>query len=93
MAKLLEELDPGTPLRCDGGPIAGEVRAVYSTGESRGAEFISVFWTARGEETLVPAAEVLTIENGIVVLRSSLQAYSDLAAVDPAKNPLLHRLR
>ncbi|MGZ3499525.1 MAG: hypothetical protein ACXWNK_04450 [Vulcanimicrobiaceae bacterium] len=93
MAKLLEELDPGTPVRCDDGPIAGEVRAVYSTGESRGAEFISVYWTARGEETLVPAEEVLNIENGVVVLRSSLQAYADLVAVDPSRNPLLRRLR
>ncbi|HEY8314445.1 MAG TPA: hypothetical protein VIG51_09765 [Candidatus Baltobacteraceae bacterium] len=92
MAKLLEDLDPGTPVRCGDGVVAGEVRAVYSTGESRMAEYLCVYWTARGEETLVPTDEVLTIEDGAVVLRLTLQGYADLVGFDAASNPLLRRL-
>jgi hypothetical protein len=91
MAKLLRDLDPGTPVRCGHEPV-GEVRAVYATGESRVPEYLCIYWTLRGEETLVETDEVLNIEDDIVVLRSSREAYADLIAFDPAQDPLLWRL-
>ncbi|MDQ2872013.1 MAG: hypothetical protein M3R35_02660 [Candidatus Eremiobacteraeota bacterium] len=92
MAKRLEDLDPGTPVRC-GGEAAGEVRAVYSTGESKVPEYLCVYWTGRAEETLVSTDEVASIEDGVVLMQSSLSAYADLVAYDPARNPTLRRLR
>ena len=91
MARLLEELTPGTPVRTADGAHAGEIRAVYGSGQGRGAEFLAVFWTGRGEETLIPADEVISIAaDGGVELRST--SYADLPAFDPSANPLLHRL-
>lgn len=91
MPRLLEELAPGTPVRTAGGVLAGEVRAVYGSGEARSAEFLLVFWTGRNEEALIGAEEVLNIaSDGGVELRCT--SYDELPAFDPSANPQLHRL-
>lgn len=91
MSRLLEELAPGTPVRTADGTAAGEVRAVYGSGQARGAEFLLVYWTDRGEEALIGADEVLNIgPDGGVELRCL--SYVELPAYDPAANPLLHKL-
>ena len=91
MARLLEELSAGTPVRTAQGEIAGELRAVFGLGESRGAEFLLVYWNARGEETLVGAQEVMNIAaDGTLELR--LADYDDLPAYRSNANPNLHRL-
>jgi hypothetical protein len=92
MPKLLEDLQAGTAVRDSSGACIGEVRAVYASGEARGAEFLLVFWTARGEEALVPADEAAHVGDDGVTLRQSAAMYEDRPAFDPAKNPLLHRL-
>jgi hypothetical protein len=91
MPRLLEELTPGTPVRTGDGALAGEVRAVYASGQARGAEYLLIFWNARNEEALIDADEVLNIAaDGAVELRCT--SYPELPAFDPAANPLLHRL-
>lgn len=92
MPRLLEELRPGTPVLDSNGSVVGEVRAVYASGEARGAEFLLVYWTARGEEALVPADEAMNVDDNGVSLRQSAPAYADRPAFNPSANPLLHRL-
>jgi hypothetical protein len=92
MPRLLEELQPGTPVRDMNGTVMGEVRAVYGSGDARTAEFLLVYWTARGEEALVPADEAMNVDDGGVALRQSADSYADRPAFNPAANPLLHRL-
>lgn len=92
MPRLLEELQPGTPVRDNNGSAIGEVRAVYGSGDARTAEFLLVYWTARGEEALVPADEAMDVGDEGVSLRQSADSYADRPAFDPASNPLLHRL-
>ncbi|HET7815887.1 MAG TPA: PRC-barrel domain-containing protein [Candidatus Baltobacteraceae bacterium] len=92
MATLLEEVTPGTPVVDRTGESLGEVRAVYGSGEGRLAEFVLVFWTARGAEALVPADDVESVSGGRVTLMGSAASYESLAAFDPSANPQLHRL-
>lgn len=92
MPRLLEELQPGTPVRDTNGSQIGEIRAVYASGNALGAEFLLVYWTARGEEALVPADEAVSVGDDGVTLRQSADSYADRPAFDPAANPLLHRL-
>lgn len=92
MSRLLEELQPGAPVRDTNGSQVGEIRAVYASGNAQGAEFLLVYWTARGEEALVPADEAVSVGDDGVTLRQSADSYADRPAFDPAANPLLHRL-
>lgn len=92
MPRLLEDLQPGTPVQAANGEPVGEVRAVYGLGDARVAEYLLVYWSDRGEEALLNADEVSTITNQGVVLRSNGSSYVDLPAFDPSTNPMLHRL-
>lgn len=92
MPRLLEDLQPGTAVQAANGEQVGEVRAVYGLGDARAAEYLLVYWTGRGEEALLNADEVSTINDSGVVLRSSSSIYADLPAFDPSANPMLHRL-
>jgi hypothetical protein len=92
MPRLLEELQPGTPVRDKNDSVIGEVRAVYGSGDARTAEFLLVYWAARGEEALVPADEAMHVDDRGVSLRQSEASYADRPAFNPASNPLLHRL-
>lgn len=92
MPRLLENLQPGTPVRGANGEIAGEVRAAYGSGKAQMAVYLLVFWTARGEETLIPTDEVMSITEEGVILRSNASTYADLPAFQPSANPLLHKL-
>ena len=92
MPRLLEDLRPGTAVQAANGETVGEIRAVYGSGESRGAQYLLVFWSGRDEEALINADEVSTITDSGVVLRSNGTAYADLPAFDPSSNPLIHRL-
>lgn len=92
MPKLLEDLQSGTPVLASSGEPLGEVRAVYGLGESRGAQYLLVFWTGRDEEALLNVDEVERIGDAGVVLRSIGAAYAELPAFQPSANPMLHRL-
>lgn len=92
MPRLLEDLQPGTPVRDTNGVQIGEIRAVYASGNAQGAEFLLVYWTSRREEALVPADEAASVGDEGVTLRQSAASYADRPAFDPAANPLLHRL-
>ena len=92
MPKLLEELQSGTPVLASNDEPLGEVRAVYALGESRGAQYLLVFWNGRDEEALLNVDEVDRIGDAGVVLRSIGAAYAELPAFHPSANPMLHRL-
>lgn len=92
MPRLLEELQPGTPVLDMNGSAIGEIRAVYGSGDALTAEFLLVYWTDRGEEALVPADEAMHVDDNGVSLRQSAASYADRPAFNPASNPLLHRL-
>jgi len=78
-------------VRTADGKHAGEIRAVYASGQARGAEFLLVYWSARGEEALIAADEVLSIaDDGGVELRCV--SYDELPAFEPSANPVLHKL-
>lgn len=92
MPKLLEELQNGTPVCDNRGSRVGEVRAVYASGEALGVEYVLVYWTARGEEALIPADEVMHVGDDGVTLRLSADSYADRPAFNPKANPLLRPL-
>lgn len=92
MPRLLENLQPGTAVLGANGQAIGEVRGVYASGESRGAQYLLVNWTSRGEEALLKVDEVSTITEQGVVLRSNASTYEDLPSFQPSVNPMLHRL-
>jgi hypothetical protein len=92
MPRLLEDLHPGTPVRDSNGAQIGEIRAVYGSGGARTAEFLLVYWIARGEEALVPSDEAMQVDDNGVTLRQSAASYDDRPAFNPSANPLLHRL-
>ncbi|MDQ2680181.1 MAG: hypothetical protein M3Y21_04040 [Candidatus Eremiobacteraeota bacterium] len=92
MTKHLEELDLGTPVFCEEEQV-GEVRGVFTIGESRMPEYLSVYWNARSIEVLLGTDEVLTIDGGGVQLQSSFQAYADLPPFEHASRPNVKRLR
>lgn len=78
-------------MRTADGTLAGEVRGVFGSGQGRVAEFLLVYWSDRGEETLIGADEVLNIAgDGGVELRCL--SYAELPAFNPSANPLLHKL-
>lgn len=92
MAKLLEDLDPGTAVRTSDGETVGEIRGVYASGDTRDAAFLLVYWSSRDQEALVGADEVMHITDDAVELHSTMLVYDELAAFDPARNALLHRI-
>ncbi len=92
MPRLLEELQPGTPVLANDGTQVGEIRAVYGSGNARVAEFLLVLWNKRGEEALVGSDEVTNVtEHGVLLARNEA-SYEQLASFDPSANPMLHRL-
>jgi hypothetical protein len=92
MPRLLEELQPGTPVLANDGTKVGEIRVVYGSGGGRVAEFLLVLWNRRGEEALVATDEVTNVTEDGVWLARGEASYEQLAAFDPSANPMLHRL-
>ncbi|HLI94497.1 MAG TPA: hypothetical protein VKT72_00240 [Candidatus Baltobacteraceae bacterium] len=92
MPRLLEELQRGTPVLDSNGSQIGEIRAVYASGDARTAEFLLVYWNARGEEALVPSDEAMQVDDRGVTLRQPAEWYDDRPAFNPSANPLLHKL-
>lgn len=92
MARLLEELQPGTPVFDRAGSRVGEVRAVYGSGDARSAEFLLVYWDRRAQEALLDAGDVAEVGSNGVHLMSTQAVYEALPAFDPAANPSLHVL-
>jgi len=91
MRKRLEELQPGTSVFV-GDEQVGEVRGVYSIGESKLAEYINVLWSSRATELLVPTTEVRDIEDRGVILQGPVDSYADLAVFDSPSHPEMTRL-
>ena len=91
MRKRLEELQAGTSVFV-GDQHVGEVRGVYSIGESKLAEYINVLWNAKASELLVPTTEVRDIEERGVILQGPVESYADLAAFDSPAHPEITRL-
>lgn len=92
MPRLLENLSPGTRVMDANGADVGEVLAVYGAGQGQLAEFLQIRWSGRNEDVLLPADDVMRIEDSGIVLVHTVGAYDQLAAFDPSANPTLHRL-
>lgn len=92
MPRLLEDLEPGTPVRDSNGTQIGEVRGVYASGDTRSAEYVLVYWTERGEEALIPVDEAMNVSDDGMILRQNGASYADRPAFDPSANPLIRRL-
>jgi hypothetical protein len=93
MARTLESLDPGTPVYA-GATRVGAVRGVYAQGDARSAEMVAVYWDARGEDVMVPASEIETIdEAGVQLIHQEAAQYAELAPFDPAVSPMLKQLK
>ena len=92
MPRLLDQLEPGTPVLANDGLRVGDVRAIYGSGDARVVEFLLVHWTERDEDALVGADEVTTVGDDGVTLGKHAASYADLPAFDPSANPVLHRL-
>lgn len=91
MRRRLEELQPGTPVFVGEDQI-GDVRGVYSIGQSKLAEYLNVAWTSRATELLVPTTEVRDIEDRGVILQGPLESYAELAPFDSPSHPEITRL-
>jgi hypothetical protein len=93
MARTLETLDPGTPVYA-GSTRVGSVRAVYAEGDARAAELIVVYWDATGDMLGVPAGQIESIDaEGVHLMRTEPDQYSDLAPFDPARFPTMKKLK
>lgn len=90
--RLLDQLEPGTPVIDGSGARAGEVRAIYGSGDARVVEFVLVHWTQRGEDALIGADEVIEVAEDGVTLAKDTSSYADLPAFNPAVNPVLRKL-
>jgi hypothetical protein len=92
MAHTLESLEPGTPVYV-GEVRVGEVRAIYTEGQSRQAELLVVYWDDRNEDVAVPATEVQSVDAaGVRLIAPEVTTYSTLSAFDPARFPTVHPL-
>ena len=93
MARLLEDLEPGTPVYL-GETRVGEVRAVYAEGAARLAEYIAVHWNDRGESLLIPTKDVASLEaKGVVLMLDDPKLYAGFPTFDEAAHPTIRRLR
>jgi hypothetical protein len=92
MKKRLEELDSGTAVFVDDRKV-GEVRAVYAGQDGNLPEYLNVYCNSRRAELLVPANEVLTLEERGVILAGPMQSYRDLMTFEEASRPNLRRIR
>jgi hypothetical protein len=93
MARLLEELDPGTPVYL-GDERVGFVRGVYAEGDARLAEYLSIEWTARAAVLLVPTKDVAALEDrGVVLMGDDPRAYTAMPTFDEASHPTIRKLR
>jgi hypothetical protein len=93
MARTLETLEPGTPVYA-GATRVGEVRAVFAEGDSRMAEIVVVHWDARGEEVVIPATQVLSVDGtGVQLIRQESDQYKDLAPFDAERFPTMKKLK
>lgn len=92
MAYTLESLQPGTPVFV-GDIRVGELRALYTAGNSRQAELLVVHWSERNEDVAVPTTEVGSVdEGGVRLIALDVNAYETLASFDPARFPTVHLL-
>jgi len=92
MAHTLETLEPGTPVYV-GNVRVGDVRALYTEGNSRQAELIVVHWDTRDEDVAVPAGEVAALDGtGVRLIAPEVATYATLSKFDPARFPTVHPL-
>ncbi len=92
MAARLETLDPGTPVFC-GDVQIGQVRGVFSEGESTLAEYLVIRWESRDADVLVATRDVETIDGrGVVLQGSDPEAYASLATFEPQDHPNIRKI-
>ncbi len=93
MARLLEDIEPGTPVYMNESHV-GSIRGVFAEGDARLAEYVLVEWTERAEDVLVPTKEIATLEaKGVVLMGEDPQAYVAIPAFNAANYPTIRRLR
>jgi hypothetical protein len=93
MARLLEDLETGTPLYLAESRV-GEVRGVYAEGDARLAEYLLVYWAPRSVEVLIPTKDVQSLEpKGVILMGEDPRAFANLPAFDVAMYPTIRRIR
>ncbi|MEO6991387.1 MAG: hypothetical protein ABI346_05045 [Candidatus Baltobacteraceae bacterium] len=93
MAKLLEDLEPGTAVFV-GEIRVGEIRAVYAERDTRRADYLAVRWDSRDLDVLVATSEVESLEpRGVVLGGTEPETYATLAGFDERRMPQLRKLR
>jgi len=92
MAKLLEDLEPGTAVFV-GEAHVGEIRAVYAEGDARRADYLAVHWESRDLDVLVATSDVETLEaRGVILVGSEPETYATLPAFEERRVPQLRKL-
>ena len=92
MAKLLEDLEPGTAVFV-GEAFVGEISAVYAEGDARRADYLAVHWDSRNAQVLVATSDVQALEpRGVILVGSEPETYATLAVFDEARMPQLRKL-
>jgi hypothetical protein len=92
MARLLEDLEVGTPVYLADSQV-GEVRGVYAEGGARLAEYLAVYWGARGAEVLIPTKDVQSLEpKGVILMGEDPRAFASHPAFDVANYPTIRRI-
>jgi hypothetical protein len=93
MARLLEDLEVGTPVYL-GDDRVGEVRGVYAEGAARLAEYLAIFWSKRATEVLIPTNDVAAIEEkGVILMGDDARAYADRPSFDEASYPTIRKIK
>jgi hypothetical protein len=92
MARLLEDLEPGTPVYL-GNERVGFVRGVYAEGSARLAEYVAVEWTKRGSVVLIPTKDVLTLEDkGVILMGDDARPFAELPDFDAGRYPTIRQI-
>ena len=93
MARLLEDIEPGTPVLL-GIERIGEVRGVYAEGSARLAEYIAIWWASRSAVLLVPTKDVASLdETGVTLMGDDARTYAEIPTFDEARYPTIRKIK
>lgn len=91
MAKTLESLKIGTPVFA-GSTRVGEVRGLYTEGDSRAVEYVEVAWGPKGVDVLLPAVEIENVDDrGVELMHVDPHFYDDLPEYVESRFPTVRK--
>ena len=93
MARLLEDLESGTPVYIGESRI-GDIRGVYAEGSARLAEYLVIHLDERSEDLLIPTKDVAALDSkGVILMGDDATTYADVPAFEAASYPTIRKLR